>query len=101
MSRSYKKTPWSGDRKGKDKKRIANHRVRNWLKQHPEESLCGREYRKLYESWDICDYGRIMTWEQFWDSCVKNWYNWQCKFSYPFPEKEEEYRRWIRHFRAK
>lgn len=32
MSRSYKKTPWCGDHKGKSKKRIANHHVRNWFK---------------------------------------------------------------------
>ena len=34
MSRSYKKTPWCGDKKGKSKKRIANRTVRQYLKNH-------------------------------------------------------------------
>ena len=36
MSKSYKKTPWCGDHKGKLKKRIANHHVRKWLKENPK-----------------------------------------------------------------
>ena len=50
MSRSYKKTPYCGDHKGKSKKRIANHKVRNWLKQNPEVALKGNAYKKIYES---------------------------------------------------
>ena len=54
MSRSYKKTSYCGDKKGKDKKRCANHKVRSYLKQHPEESLKGRSFRKIFPTWDIC-----------------------------------------------
>lgn len=39
ISRSCKKTPWCGDRKGKSKKRIANHHVRNWFKRNPDVIL--------------------------------------------------------------
>jgi len=34
MSRSYKHTPYAGDKKGKEKKRIANKTVRNKLKHY-------------------------------------------------------------------
>ena len=50
MSRSYKKTPWSGDRKGKIKKRIANQTVRSWLKQHPDVKLSKGDFKKIYET---------------------------------------------------
>lgn len=100
MSRSYKKTPWSGDRKGKDKKRTANHKVRNWLKRHPDVTLNGNSYRKIYESWDICDYGGIETWEQYWESAVRVWYRWRYYYK-PFPDKKTEYRNWVKYFKTK
>ena len=46
MSRSYKKTPWAGDKKGKIKKRIANQTVRSWLKQHPDVKLSKSDFKK-------------------------------------------------------
>lgn len=100
MSRSYKKTPWSGDHKGKDKKRIANHKVRNWLKRHPNVILNGNSYRKIYESWDICDYGGIETWGQYWESAVRVWYRWRYYYE-PFPDKKAEYRNWVKYFKTK
>ena len=62
MSRSYKKTPWAGDKKGKIKKRIANHYVRQHLKNHTDLTLGPSDYKKLYESWDICDFYGIVSW---------------------------------------
>lgn len=101
MSRSYKKTPWSGDKKGKSKKRVANHKVRNWLKQHPEESLNCNSYKKVYETWDICDYGWTCTWEEYWKSAICIWEQWEEDRGKPFPDKKEEYRRWIRYYKTK
>lgn len=51
MSRSYKKSPYVTACKHKQGKRLANKRVRNtaWLSN-------GKGYKKVYESWDICDY---------------------------------------------
>ena len=65
----YKKTPWCGDHKGKSKKRIANHHVRNWFKRNPDAILPPGAYKKIYCSWDICDYGWIHTWEDYWNDC--------------------------------
>ena len=101
MSRSYKKTPWSGDRKGKDKKRVANHKVRSWLKQHPEEPLNRGDYKKIYETWDICDYGGVETWEEYWASSIRSWFRWRCYFDYPFPDEKTEYRKWLKYYKIK
>ena len=58
MSRSYKKNPIVKDNgKGKkDKKAIANSRVRNKLKDLDYTIANGKAYRKEYESWDIADF---------------------------------------------
>ncbi len=51
MSRSYKKHPWSALRSPWNKKQ-ANKRVRKYNK--PIQN--GKAYKKLYCSWNICDY---------------------------------------------
>jgi hypothetical protein len=101
MSRSFKKTPWAGDSKGKIKKRIANKAVRNWLKQHPDVAIQGGQYKKIYETWDICDYGWITSWEEYWASCIKNWERWFCRYGKPYPDKKEEYREWLKRYKIK
>ena len=101
MSRSYKKTPWAGDKKGKSKKRIANHKIRNWLKQHPEEPLEGSSYKKVYETWDICDYGWVTTWEEYWKGCIRSWNEWGREYGKPYPDEKEEYRKWLKWYRTK
>ena len=103
MSRSYKKTPWAGDKKGTEKKRIAWKAVRQYLKEHPDEVLIGNNYKKLYPSYDICDYGWMRTWEEYWSRCQqfyeervsKGWEN-----QTP-PNKDEEYRRWLKYYHSK
>lgn len=72
MSRSYKHTPYSGDIKSKFDKRYANHVVRrnklkDMLPQHAG-------YRKIYESWWICDYKTFgESFEQFYADAVATW----------------------------
>ena len=68
MSRSYKKTPYCGDCKGKSSKRAANSKVRAVLKQNPDAITSGRAYRKLYDSWEICDY----QWSEFKEDVISN-----------------------------
>lgn len=60
MSRSYKKTPYSGDRKERYYKNVANRRVRR-KKDVPD----GKKYKREYCSWMICDYYDITSFEQF------------------------------------
>ena len=104
MSRSYKKTPWCGDRKGKDKKRIANHVVRQWLKRNMDQTLAPSNYKKLYETWNICDYSWTLTWEQYWKSEWKS-YRWICSMlpncEHKEPNKKECYRKWLKYYHNK
>lgn len=62
MSRSYKKTPIVKDNAGgrKHAKRQANKKVRR--------TKClssGKQYRKVYNTWDIYDYVSYCTLEEF------------------------------------
>ena len=101
MSRSYKKTSYCGDKKGKDKKRCANHKVRSYLKQHPEELLKGRSFRKIFPTWDICDYYWICSWEEYWASTIRLWKRFDEPLGEPFPDQKEEYRRWYKFYKMK
>lgn len=92
MSRSYKKTPWCGDHKGKIKKRIANQSVRRQLRRDLELVPQRGAYKKLYCSWEICDYGWILTWEEYWKSALD---------IDPAADKETVYRKWLKYYRNK
>lgn len=97
MSRSYKKVPYCGDRKGKEKKRAANQSVRAWLKQHPTVSLQKSDYKRLYEQYDICDYFWIMTWQEYWEDTILS-----ClRFNEPYPNKKDVYRKWYKYYKMK
>ena len=63
MSRSYKHTPYAGDTKTKWAKRQANRKYRSFLKQI-EEDVPYSHFKKVSESWNICDYYDITTWEE-------------------------------------
>ena len=64
MSRSYKHTSRCGDTKGKASKRVANHVVRR--KKLCEDFPAFGGYRKLYESWNICDFESVnLSFEEF------------------------------------
>lgn len=65
MSRSYKKTPYCGDTKTKWAKRKANKLVRSKIKKWDiQDNLLPSYYKKISESWNICDYYSIMTWKE-------------------------------------
>ena len=99
MSRSYKRTPWSGDVKGKDKKRQANSKVRMFLKD-PENEIQNSDFKKVSESWDICDYGWTTSWEEYWENCLKRYEKYPSLYKKP-PNEKEEYRRWYKWFKMK
>ena len=103
MSKSYKKTPWCGDYKGKKKKRIANKAIRQKLKNF-DLIIQNNEYKKLYCSWNICDYGWRCTWETYWKNELKNYIWISTKFpnkKYKKPDKKECYRKWLKYYRNK
>ena len=99
MSRSYKKTPWSGDKKGKSKKRIANSKVRIFLKNF-NHKLQKADYKKVYETWDICDYGWIYSWKEYWNYILKNYMEYPNLYK-KHPDKKEEYRYWYKTYKMK
>lgn len=60
MSRSYKKNPIIKD-KNKGMKQIANKKVRH----HKGNIANGNAYKKLFSSYDICDYSFRETYEEY------------------------------------
>ena len=100
MSRSYKKTPRSGDRKDKYFKRYANRRLRRMSLEHLD--LKGKSYKKTFCSWNICDYETVGTsFEQYWLSVVRSWHRWQKELNEPFPDREQTYQDYIKWFKRK
>ena len=69
MSRSFKKIGHCKcERSCKKGKQFVNRRLRR--KGINFEIPNGKAYKKLNESWDICDYKCIETWEQY-----KSWWS--------------------------
>lgn len=67
MSRSYKHIGFCKCEKScKIGKKFANKRVRNYKGEIPN----GKAYKKIYNSWDICDYYNIETWNSY-----KKWWS--------------------------
>ena len=96
MSRSYKKTPRAGDTKHKSDKRRANHRIRR----QKNKLFQGNMYKKINESWEICDYQSILTFEQFYEDAIRQWYMWRYRYE-SFPSREDLYQKWFRWYKMK
>ena len=70
MSRSYKKVGHCKcEHSCKKGKQYANRRLRR--KGVNYEIPNGKAYKKLNESWDICDYFCICTWKDYQNWCEK------------------------------
>jgi len=98
MSRSYKKIPYCGDSKSKSKKRIANHKIRAYLK-NIKHKLSRSDYKKIYESYNICDYYWITSWEEYWNNKLD--YYKQYPDLFDKPDYKKEYRKWYRYHKMK
>lgn len=101
MSRSYRHTPRSGQRKDKDYKKLANRRLRRL----PLDSLPlnNKSYRKYTDYYDICDYETVgMSFERYWNCIVKRWHEWNgYGLHYPFPDRDQVYEEYCRYFLRK
>lgn len=100
ISRSYKKTPYCGDKKSKDLKRYANRVVRQHLK-NSHDKLNYKSYRKVYESWNICDFYTIAPdFETYYKFMVDQWHSRQSNgWHEPYPTREQtrkEYRKYYK-----
>lgn len=94
MSRSYKKNPVVKEnlRYKKDMKRQANKAVRN-----AEDVSSGREYKKVFESWNINDYKSRYTK----DEAIQSWLNEETdhsKYQY-LHTKYKTLERWLNHWK--
>ena len=98
ISRSYKGTPRCGDTKDKFFKKYANRKVRRLpIDERPK----GNAYKKVFCQYDICDYETVGTsFEQYWESLVKRWYEWEWKY-FEFPDRDEAYQEYCRWFLRK
>lgn len=99
MARSFKRYPYYGEPKNRQNKRNANKRVRQRLKNFidlPQRN----QYKQLFESYDICDYGIYTTWHEYWHHIVSCWYRYGYKH-YPFPDRDEEYWEWYKRYKRK
>ena len=99
MSRSYKKASYCGDKKGKNKKRVANHTVRNYLKDI-NKVLSKGGFKKVFCSYDICDYWWLQSWEEYWEDCLRGYKEHPEWYKQP-PNKKEEYRSWYKNYKMK
>lgn len=99
MSRSRKKTPYCGDRKDRGYKKYANRKVRRRLK-NPEANYNHKEYKKVFSSYDICDYCTLAgDFETFYKDEISRWYRWQVyHLNYDFPTREKAYQDYMRYY---
>lgn len=102
MSRSFKKTPYCGDAKGKVKKQMANSKVRSYLKKYPELVIANGDFKKIFESYDICDFYSIENFDEYFAWHLK-FYN-ENKNRWPDmekPNKKQLYRDWYKSYKMK
>lgn len=97
MSRSYKKNPWATDhhvKSTKEKKKFANKKVR-----HSKHIPNGSSYKKLTESWDICDFKFTTSWldaKKEYENGELSWRTYQC-----CPTIQSWYRHWYKCYKMK
>ena len=100
MSRSYKHTPYCGDRKNKYMKRYANKCIRQSLK-NSDYLPSAAKYKKMFESWDICDYFWYgYSFESYYQKEIAKWYEWRYRYD-PFPSREECWKDYYKYYLRK
>lgn len=96
MSRSYKHTPYCGDKKNRFMKRYANHIVRRNKLKEVYPNYAG--YKRAMDSWDICDYKTVgETFEQFYAREIRWWHSWRYTHK-AYPDRKEcrkQYEKWF------
>jgi hypothetical protein len=96
MSRSYKKHPVCTDHHDKWRKKLANKLVRRQSELYQNNS-----YKKLYDSWDICDYKFYTSFTEYWTICLRNWERFGKSYGLSQPNKQYEYRQWLKWYKSK
>lgn len=92
MSRSYKKVPCCKDHT-RGMKKCANRYVRRNYLVVPS----GMAYKKLFCSWDICDYKFLESFPAYKVSCKK----WEFRTNRRKHSDKELYRMWYKNYKMK
>lgn len=92
MSRSYKKTSYSGDTNDKAYKKVSNKRIRSY-----PEIPDGSFFKKLMCSWFIKDYCSYMTEKEF----MADWYDPESYMRKLWPTYEEAVQNYMKYYRRK
>ena len=94
MSRSYKKTPYCGNAKRRKLKNYANRVIRR-----KGELFQNSSYKKVYGSYNICDYGSTYrSFEEYYWFRLKLWYSYWQGTAVPFPNRDEEYEQYQKYY---
>ena len=101
MSRSYKHTPYAGDKKSKFFKRYFNRKLRrNKLRNNYKYN----SYKKDSCSWDICDYYWIETknFDRYYQERINKWLKdqsipWRKNIHF-FPTREEVWKEYQKYY---
>ncbi|MBQ5311342.1 MAG: hypothetical protein ILP19_04805 [Oscillospiraceae bacterium] len=94
MSRSYKKIPIHKEQNSKFCKSQANRRVRR-----TSDIAGGGSYRKVYDSWDICDWRCIESEEDFMRDFERDLHGYYRRKR--ILNRKQAHRRWLRLYRMK
>ena len=66
MSRSYKKTPYCGNRKHKEDKRKAKRMFRRKIdRMELDDTLAPAAHKRFFQTYDICDMYSIFTLKEY------------------------------------
>ena len=101
MSRSYKHTPYVGDKKSKFFKNYANRKLRRNKLNH---NLQYKAYRKNFCSYDICDfYWRFNNFEDYYRWRLKHHYDglWGFHDYGPPPSRKECWKDYVKYYTRK
>ena len=90
MSRSVKRISYYGERKNKFYKHLYNRQTRRKLNRDFNIVVSYKNYRKIFESWDICEYKRFD---------ILN-FHYYCKINELEPTKEN-YKYYHKYYRRK
>ncbi len=91
MSRSYKRVPCCKDH-NKGAKQYANRYVRRKYLEVPS----GKAYKKLFSSWDICDYKFLYSFCDY-----KNNFEMYSHIHHKKYSDRELYKRWYKYYKMK
>ena len=100
MSKSFRKTPlWT---LGNDawSKASAARTVRRRLRQR-QELAQGSLYKRMTDAYDICDFKRVVTWQEYWNRVKRDWHQRGRLHGEEMPDRKSAWLEWRKRFTRK